>query len=222
MVFIGIDLGGTNIKGVLVDAGEVLKQHYIPTHDDPDGLWRENVRDMVGCLQRFWRGPIEAVGLSAPGLPDAANQSIAFMPDRLPGLENFQWGVPGPTYLHSQRRPLGADGQGYLWSGQGYKNVVLLTLGTGIGGGLLINGELYRRVIPNGGAPGSYHRPWPRTTTSVASWVPGWPGDAAVGNYSVERRSQGSTPRPGNWWNPTARASRLPPTFGWLRSRRWR
>ena len=191
MVFIGIDLCGTNIKGVLVDAaGEVLKQHYIPTHDDPDGLWRENVRGMVGYLQRFWHGHIEAVGLSAPGLPDAANQCIAFMPDRLPGLENFQWGgyLGLPTFiLNDAQSALMAEAT--FGVAKGYKNVVLLTLGTGVGGGLLINGERYQGSSQMAGHLGHITVNAHDDECSIV----GTPGslEYAIGNYSIERRSRG-------------------------------
>lgn len=191
MVFIGIDLGGTNIKGVLVDeAGEVLKQHYIPTHDDADGLWRENVRDMVGYLQRYWQGPIEAVGLSAPGLPDAANQCIAFMPDRLPGLENFQWGgyLGLPTFiLNDAHSALMAEAT--FGVAKSHRNVVLLTLGTGVGGGLLINGELYQGLSQMAGHLGHITVNAHDDECSIV----GTPGslEYAIGNYSIERRSRG-------------------------------
>ena len=191
MVFIGIDLGGTNIKGVLVnDAGEVLKQHYIPTHDDPDGLWRGNVLEMVRYFQRFWQGPIEAVGLSAPGLPDDANQCIAFLPNRLPGLENFVWNeyLGLPTFiLNDAHSALMAEAS--FGAAKGYKNVVLLTLGTGVGGGLLINGDLYQGLAQMAGSLGHITVNAHDDECSIV----GLPGslEYAIGNYSIERRSRG-------------------------------
>lgn len=191
MVFIGIDLGGTNIKGVLVDeSGEVLKQHYIPTHDDRDGLWRGNVREMARYFQSFWQEPISGIGLSAPGLPDEANQCIAFLPNRLPGLVNFMWG----EYLGLPTRVIN-DAHSALMAeaafgvAKGHKNVVLVTLGTGVGGGLLINGELYQGLSQMAGSIG-------HITVNVHDdecSIVGAPGslEYAIGNYSIERRSRG-------------------------------
>lgn len=191
MVVIGIDLGGTNIKGVLVnEAGEVLKQHYIPTQDDPQGHWRGNVLAMVRYFQSYWQGPIEAVGLSAPGLPDATNQSIDFMPSRLPGLEKFIWqeylGLP-TWVLNDAHAALMAEAS--FGVAKDHKNVVLMTLGTGVGGGLLIHGELFQGLSQMAGHLG--HMTVDARDDEYS--ITGMPGslEYAIGNYSVERRSRG-------------------------------
>ncbi len=191
MVFIGIDLGGTNIKGVLVDAsGEVLKQHYIPTQDDPDGLWRENVREMAQYFQNFWHGPIAGIGLSAPGLPDADNSCIAFMPNRLPGLVSFVWrdylGLP-TAVINDAHSALMAEAA--FGAAKGHQNVILVTLGTGVGGGILINGALYQGLSQMAGSIGHITINAHDDECSVV----GAPGtlEYAIGNHSVERRSRG-------------------------------
>ncbi|MBU1820284.1 MAG: ROK family protein [Bacteroidetes bacterium] len=191
MVFIGIDLGGTNIKGVLVnEAGEVLKQHYIPTHDDPEGRWRKNVLEMVRYFRSYWQEPVRAVGLSAPGLPDADNRSIAFLPNRLPGLENFIWEeyLDLPTFvINDAHSALMAEAT--FGVAKGCQNVVLLTLGTGVGGGLLINGQLYQGLAQMAGHLGHITINAQDDECSIV----GLPGslEYAIGNYSIERRSRG-------------------------------
>lgn len=191
MVVIGIDLGGTNIKGVLLnETGEVLKQHYIPTQDDPEGLWRENVRAMVQYFQSYWQDPIDAVGLSAPGLPDALNQTISFMPGRLPGLEKFFWGefLNLPTWvLNDAHAALMAEAS--FGVAKGYKHVLLLTLGTGVGGGILINGQLYQGLGQMAGHLGHMTLNVHDDECSIV----GAPGslEYAIGNYSIDRRSKG-------------------------------
>jgi glucokinase len=191
MVFIGIDLGGTNIKGVLVnEAGEVLKQHYIPTHDDPEGLWRDNVLKMVRFFRAYWQEPIRAIGLSAPGLPDTRNRSIAFLPNRLPGIENFVWEeyLDLPTcVLNDAHSALMAEAS--FGAAKGYDHVMLMTLGTGVGGGLLINGQLYQGLSQMAGHLGHITVNAQDDECSIV----GLPGslEYAIGNYSVERRSRG-------------------------------
>lgn len=191
MVFIGIDLGGTNIKGVLVDeSGGVQKQHYIPTHDDPEGLWRENVREMARYFQSFWQGHIAGVGLSAPGLPDEANSCIAYLPNRLPGLVNFKWsdylGLPTRVINDAHSALMAETTFGVA---RGHKNVVLVTLGTGVGGGLFINGELYQGLSQMAGHIGHITVNAHDDECSIV----GAPGslEYAIGNYSIERRSRG-------------------------------
>lgn len=191
MVFTGIDLGGTNIKGVLIDAsGVVLKQHYIPTQDGLDGLWRENVREMARYFQNFWQEPIAGIGLSAPGLPDADNRCIAFMPIRLPGLVSFGWseylGLPTAVINDAHSALLAEATFGVA---KGYQNVILVTLGTGVGGGILLNGVLYQGLSQMAGSIGHITIDAHDDECSVV----GAPGtlEYAIGNHSVERRSRG-------------------------------
>ena len=189
---IGIDLGGTNVKGIVMnEAGEILLQHSIPTIDDEDGHWRENVLQMVDYLKEKHTQPIEIIGLSAPGLANDANTAIAHLPNRLQGLENFNWS----KYLHTKTLVLN-DAHAALMAeakfgvAAGYKNAVLLTLGTGIGGGLLINGELYQGQGQMAGHLGHISINYSDDEQSIL----GMPGslEYAFGNYSIKRRSRGA------------------------------
>jgi glucokinase len=191
MYAIGIDLGGTNIKGLVVtETGEIIKQHYIPTKDDPDGNWRANVKEMVDFLQNYLPEKAAVVGISAPGLPNAENTRISFLPNRLPGLENFVW----QAYLGVQTYVLN-DAHSALMAEVGFgiakgkKNVVLLTLGTGVGGGILINGELYQGLSQMAGHFGHISLDASDDENSIT----GMPGSLEydLGNYSVQRRSRG-------------------------------
>ncbi len=191
MYIIGIDLGGTNVKGIVIDdKGTVLKQHYIATHDNGDTTWRVNVLEMVLYLKNWLQEPVAAIGLSAPGLPDEHNRCIAFLPNRLNGLENFVWS----DYLNEKSFVLN-DAHSALMAEaafgvvQGYKNAVLLTLGTGIGGGLWINGQLHQGLSQMAGHLG--HLSLNATDEEVS--IVGMPGslEYAIGNYSVAKRSKG-------------------------------
>ena len=87
---IGIDLGCTNIKGVLIDHdGTIIKESKADTCEHDDKHWKKAVADIIGSFEKESGGPVEAIGLSAPGLADPDNKCISFMPGRLPGLENF-------------------------------------------------------------------------------------------------------------------------------------
>lgn len=191
MYIIGIDLGGTNVKGIIIDEkGTVLKQHYVATHDNGDTTWRVNVLEMVLYLKSWLQEPVAAIGMSAPGLPDEQNQCIAFLPNRLNGLENFVWSnYLGETsyILNDAHSALMAEAT--FGVAKGHKNVVLLTLGTGIGGGLLINGQLYQGLSQMAGHLG--HLSLNATDDEVS--IVGMPGslEYAIGNYSVAKRSKG-------------------------------
>ncbi len=148
---IGIDLGGTHIKGVLLNArGEVLLERVEQTAAGPgdptEQPWKNSVKRMVNELRSNSPHPIMAIGLAAPGLPNEGNSAIRILPERLNGLENFVWS----DYLAEQEVWVTNDAHAALVAeavfgvGKGVRNIVMLTLGTGVGGGLLINGELYQ------------------------------------------------------------------------------
>jgi glucokinase len=189
--FIGIDLGGTNIKGVIINEnGDVLKQHYFPTHDSGDTSWRANVKEMVAFLKNYLHEPIVGIGLSAPGLPNEQNQCIAYLPNRLNGLENFMWGeyLGDVTYvLNDAHSALMAEVK--FGVAKDKKNVVLFTLGTGVGGGILINGQLYQGLSQMAGHLGHISVNADDDTKSIVGMVGSL--EYAIGNYSIETRTHG-------------------------------
>ncbi len=191
MKYIGIDLGGTNVKGIIIDElGNIIKQHYIATQDNGDMTWRVHVLEMVLYLKNWLQEPIAAIGMSAPGLPNESNTCISFLPNRLNGLENFIWSdyLGDQTYiLNDAHAALMAEAT--FGVAKGYKNVVLLTLGTGVGGGILINGSLYQGLGQMAGHLGHISVNANDSDHSIV----GMPGslEYAIGNYSIKSRSLG-------------------------------
>src|SRR5690349_2476532 len=89
---IGIDLGGTRIKGVVVTPGGlVLHQVYRDIDHQDSASWKTSVRETVSELQGLLHQKPELIGISAPGLPNGEGSAIAFMPGRMAGMENFRW-----------------------------------------------------------------------------------------------------------------------------------
>jgi glucokinase len=143
MIAIGIDLGGTRIKVVTVDAaGEILDRMSIDTSD-----WAEAIREGLRSAEEELGRSADAVGVAAPGLAAKDARSIAHMPGRLDGLENLDWTEflerpqPVPVLNDAQAALLGE-----AWTGaaQGFDNVFLLTLGTGVGGAVIAEGRLLK------------------------------------------------------------------------------
>lgn len=188
---IGIDLGGTNVKGVLLDEnGEIITQHYIATYDDGEGKWKENIMEMVLFLKQACNDDVELIGLSCPGLVNESSTCITHMPGRLHGLENFVWedffGVKTFVINDAHAAIMAESRLGVL---QDYKNAVLLTLGTGVGGAILINGQLYQGLNQMAGHFG-------HTTINADDSersILGMPGslEYSLGNFSVQQRSVG-------------------------------
>ncbi|WP_149243667.1 ROK family protein [Dyadobacter sp. 32] len=187
---IGIDLGGTNVKGILLsEEGEVLEQHYMPTNEH-DGQWKARILAMVNHLRQVHGEPIEAIGLSSPGFANDANKCIEYLPGRLPGIENFIWeDYFGTTTFVMNDAHAALIAEAKFGEIRGFKNAILLTLGTGVGGGILINGELYQGLSQMAGHFG--HTSINPSDDELS--ILGIPGslEYAIGNYSIKRRSLG-------------------------------
>ena len=189
-VCIGIDLGGTRIKGVVIDkTGNVLHQTYTATNDGEGEVWKAAILTTVNVLKQKLNITKVSVGISAPGLPNKDNTAIGFMPGRLEGIENFIW----TDYLQSTAYVLN-DGVAALIAeaktGAAKKstNAIMVTLGTGVGGALLIDGKAFQ---------GSFNKAGHIGHTVVDSDgdcdVTGMPGslEECIGNCSIEKRTNG-------------------------------
>lgn len=201
---IGIDLGGNNIKGVLINAaGEVLHHAFQSTvHNKTESngdsqQWKHSVGLMIQELKTKSSHTVEAIGVAAPGLPNKDNSAIRVMPGRLNGLENLVWA----DYLGEKKVWVVNDAHAAVMAeakfgaGKGIKNIVMLTLGTGVGGGIIINGELYQGNYQMAGHLG-------HMTLDINKEDPGITGmpgtlENAMGDETVSKRSFGrfkSTP----------------------------
>lgn len=190
---IGIDLGGTHIKAASVsDTGEVLDRASGETRDGASAHpWIETIRGLVAQLEAR-RGPRAAgIGVGAPGLAAADGRSIAAMQGRLAGLQGLDWAsaleTGGPVrVLNDAHAALLAE----AWTGAavGYRDVVLLTLGTGVGGAILSEGRLLTGASGKAGHWGhvSLDPDGPPSITGMPGSLEG-----AIGNYTVEERSGG-------------------------------
>ncbi|GGC34270.1 glucokinase [Parapedobacter defluvii] len=192
---IGIDLGGTNIKGALVDmSGKIIHRMTQATNcfggeKDNGQRWKKAIFQMVAELKK--RSAVAAVGIAAPGLPNAANSAIRLMPERLEGLAHFVWA----DYLREKSVWVLNDAHAALIAearfgvAKGSKNVVMLTLGTGVGGGILIDGKLYQGKDQMAGHLGHMTLDVDREDAGIT----GMPGtlEDAIGSATIFKRSFG-------------------------------
>ena len=153
MKSIGIDIGGTRIKAVLIDKdGNVLYQSYRPTEDNTDMSWRQTVLDIANEIINKFDEKDLVLGISAPGLPNENNTAIAYMPGRMQGLENFNWqaSLKLPTcVLNDAVAAMVAEAR--FGAARKKSNAVLVTLGTGVGGAILIDGKPYQGAFNKAG-----------------------------------------------------------------------
>jgi glucokinase len=140
---LGLDLGGTNIKLVIVDGGEVVQRVEAPTlsGDGVDVVLARLVELALGA------GPVDSVGIALPGLVDTNGVAVLF-----PNLYGDWTGqsIRGPLEAGLGRTVgLVNDGHAFalaeatLGAGRGGGNVMCVVCGTGIGGGLVLDGRLH-------------------------------------------------------------------------------
>jgi glucokinase len=143
---VGVDVGGTKIAaGVVDDGGRIIDRTRVPSpSDDPQQL----IEAVVLAVEELrTRHEVSAVGVGAAGFVAEDRDHVHFSP-------HLEWG-DGPVATQiSQRLGLRVvvenDANAAAWAehvygaGQGFADQLMLTVGTGIGGGVVLDGELYR------------------------------------------------------------------------------
>lgn len=188
---IGVDLGGTNIKIVVIsNDGNVLEYLTCDTAD-AQGSWAQTIKENIGLVQKQ-RGQSPChIGLAAPGLAAKDGRSIAYMQGRLKGLQGLVWQdfleSPAPVVVLNDAH---AALLGEVWRGaaKGYGNAILLTLGTGVGGAVLVDGRLIKGQIGRAGHLGHV-----TVNSDGGPDIVNTPGslEQMIGNYNVSERSGG-------------------------------
>ena len=183
-----MDLGGTRIKTVLMDAdGRILDKAYTSTNDDENGGWKSAVSNSVNELLQNKNYESVTIGIAAPGLPDDTQTSIAYMPGRMQGLEHFVWKdyLRHPAYvLNDAVAALIAEAK--LGVAKDKKNVVMLTLGTGVGGAILVDGKPYMGAFNKAGHIGHMV-----INDEGECGITGMPGslEDCIGECTIKKRS---------------------------------
>ena len=143
---VGVDVGGTKIAaGVVDDTGRIVEKlrKASPTTDELSLL--KAIRELVGELRT--RHDITAVGVGAPGFIGADRRTVLFTPNLPwrdePLAELLERVLDLPVLIENDANAA-AWAEYVFGAGQGIPDQLLLTLGTGVGGGLVLGGEIYR------------------------------------------------------------------------------
>jgi glucokinase len=160
---IGVDIGGTKIAaGVVDEHGSILETSTVPTPPTADGVI-DAIADAVRAASSGHE--VDAVGIGAPGYVDDKRATVLFTP-------NLSWRHEALKDKVEQRIDLPVvienDANAAAWGeykfgvGTGHEDVVCITIGTGLGGGVIIGGRLHRgrfgvaaefghiRMVPDG------------------------------------------------------------------------
>ena len=147
---IGIDLGGTFIKFGLLDEGlNATETFQLPTPQGADAVIAQMAEGARQAMDRFGvaESDIVGVGIGSPGPLDIKKGIVIDMPN-LPGMKGapLRDGVGGALGMKSvlvNDANAAAMGEYLCGAGQGTHTMILLTLGTGVGGGIILDGRLY-------------------------------------------------------------------------------
>ena len=161
---IGLDIGGTNLKGAVVEVtGKIVIRDSVPTTSVEGGpaVLRRLV-DLARSLSekaKVKKLTVAGCGVTSPGLVDQKRGVTVTGCDNLPGWAGQPAGTRlsealGVPIAMDNDANLAAWGEYLLGSGRDTDSFVLLTIGTGIGGGIILNGKLWRGVIGFAGEPG--------------------------------------------------------------------
>ncbi len=160
----GVDVGGTTIKiGLFDQEGNILDKWEIPTRTEDGG--KGILPDIAWALQKkmgekgLKKEEMSGVGIGTPGPVDKdgiVHEAV-----------NLGWGVfnlqermeelCGMPVRAGNDANVAALGEMWKGGGQGYRNLVLVTLGTGVGGGIIVNGEILTGAVGAGGEIGHIH-----------------------------------------------------------------
>ncbi len=148
--YLGIDIGGTKCA-VLAGTGEmkILKKISFPTQTQkgPDHAVNLLLKNASEIVEKLGPEQLKAIGISCGG-PLDSKKGIVQSPPNLPGWDNihivkmFNDRFNVPAYLQNDANAC-ALAEWKFGAGKGTENMIFLTFGTGMGGGIIINGKLY-------------------------------------------------------------------------------
>lgn len=190
-IVIGIDVGGTYTKVVALSrSGEIVHRSRLPTPEAREDGWPGAVRGELEKIERKC-GCAQAVGVACPGLVRRHDDAVYWMKGRLSFVEGLHW----TEVLHRPARvPVMNDahaalkGETWLGAGRDCNDLVMLTLGTGIGGAILSNGRVLTGSTGRAGHLGHI-----ALNVSGEKDIANTPGslEDAIGDHTVPRRSRG-------------------------------
>jgi glucokinase len=204
--YIGCDLGGTNLRAAVVDveSGDVLHQASIPTlaREGHDAVMKRMADLFLQVIQStgLQKDDIGGIGIGVPGVLDLDKGETLFLPN-LPGTwphvplrDTITLHTGLPTALLNDVRSI-TNGEWRFGAGRGVDTVAVFAIGTGIGGGLIVNGQLYLGIGGTGGELGHITIDFngPRCGCGNNGCVEAYASGPAIAAMGMKAVSQGLT-----------------------------
>lgn len=161
----GVDVGGTTVKLGLFDiSGKVLDKWEIPTRTENGGVnilpdIAQSIQDKMS-EKNIVKENVAGVGVGAPGPIDGEgiiHKAVNLGWDEMNLKKELTELLDGMRVEGGNDANVAALGEMWKGGGQGYKNLVAVTLGTGVGGGIIINGKIMTGATGSGGEIGHIH-----------------------------------------------------------------
>lgn len=180
---VGVDLGGTNIKFALVAAGDgIVFQTSLPTEaeEGPEHVINQictGIRLLLDAVP--YQSQIEAIGIGSPGTISWDRTTVT-RPPNLPGWDEINLrdalqqalGMDVPVVVENDANAAGL-GSAFYGAGRPFNSFVMVTLGTGVGGAIIYNKEIFRGMTGGAGEIGhvsiDYEGPWDRAGVAGAA-----------------------------------------------------
>jgi len=194
MIAIGIDLGGTNIKAALVHREKgLIKQLSIPTEADKGRDHTiERLAEAVRTIAAFAEEQPVGVGIGSPGAMSLDRRWVSYPPNLRgwkdePVSEEIR-NRTGFDCLVENDANVAALGSSRFGIGRSYDSFIMLTLGTGVGGGIIIDKQLYRGTTGAAAELGhviiDYHGPISNSATRGG--LEGFIGQRFLSRYAAD------------------------------------
>jgi glucokinase len=157
---IGVDLGGTNLRAAAMDRSGKMLEKDMESHFSPgrEELLTEMVRSISQLREKFGSGGLAGIGVGVPGFI-ASREGIVRKAPNLAFIENFpirdeiEKRLGAPVILENDANAA-ALGEKWMGAGKDVDDLVLFTLGTGIGGGIISGGRVIRGFLGMAGELG--------------------------------------------------------------------
>jgi glucokinase len=145
---LGVDIGGTKILGGIIDEKGILKKQIKVSSEAKSG--REVLlNNLFKCIDELIKDDIKSMGICIPGFVNYDTGTIEYAAGNMPGLTGCHLGnILKERYktrvIIENDANAAAFGEGWIGGAKGIKDFTMISLGTGIGGAIVVNGELSR------------------------------------------------------------------------------
>lgn len=156
--YIGIDIGGTSMVAARFSESEILDRTEVATGADRQaGVIMES---LFGAIDKVLTNEVVGIGIGMPGFMDTASGEILLI-NNIPSFRGFsvkqavekRFGIP---VFQNNDANCFALGEAWFGAGKAYNNMVGVTLGTGLGGGIIINRKIHTGLVGGAGELGCF------------------------------------------------------------------